>query len=369
MTKKNITILGIRGIPASHGGFETFAENAALYLKENGWNVTVYCQSEGNKNILIDDWRGIKRVHVGTYGNSALSTIIFDWKSILNVTKSNKDVVLILGYNTAIFAIVLKLFGIPNIINMDGIEWARDKWSTFAKIWFWINDWAGCYLGDHLIADHPEIKKHLETRVNKEKITVIPYGAHFIKDVNDAYVKNLNLVPYEYLTVIARPEPENSLYEIVSGFSSQKRNLKLVVLGKYEESNPYHLKVLNAASDEVLFVGPIYDSTIVSALRFYSLAYIHGHKVGGTNPSLVEALGAGNAVIAHDNKYNRWVANEGGLYFKSADECSLRIDEIKSNPILLAKLKENSLKRFHSSLTWPKVLTQYDLLLSKFIKK
>ncbi|MBI2733759.1 MAG: DUF1972 domain-containing protein, partial [Aquabacterium sp.] len=167
---KTLRILGTRGIPAAHGGFETFAEHLALYLRDRGWRVIVYCQEVGQAPTVHDTWQGIERVRISVPGDNSLSTMRFDWLSILDAAKHD-DLCLTLGYNTAIFNAVLRLKGIPNIFNMDGIEWIRAKWSKPAKTWFWMNDWFGCWLGNHLIADNPAIKTHLMTRVPADKIT------------------------------------------------------------------------------------------------------------------------------------------------------------------------------------------------------
>ena len=316
--KKSLRILGTRGIPAAHGGFETFAEKLALYLHSRGWDVTVYCQKNDGKGIYEDTWHGVKRVNISVHRQGALGTIIFDIKSILHAAKYS-DLVLTLGYNTAIFCSWFRLKGITNIINMDGIEWKRKKWGGFAKIWLYMNDWFGCWLGNHLIADHPMIKKHLETRISSKKCTMIPYGADVIEGSDFDILQQYDLEVYSYITLIARPEPENSVLEIVSGFSRKNRGIKLVVLGEYRNDNEYHKNVKNVASDEVLFLGGIYDKSILQALRYYCRAYIHGHQVGGTNPSLLEAMGAGNPVIAHDNLFNRWVTGSQAAYFQCAD--------------------------------------------------
>lgn len=363
---KTLRILGTRGIPAAHGGFETFAEHLALYLRGCGWRVIVYCQDEGTGDMFEDTWQGIERVRIPVKGNGAWSSIVFDWISIKHAAQ-HKDLCLTLGYNTAIFDILLRVKGIPNVINMDGIEWIRAKWSKPAKAWFWLNDWIGCLTGDHLVADHPAIKTHLMTRVGEDKITMIPYGAVPVEEAPEQPVRELNLTPGNYLTVIARPEPENSLLEIVSAFSRKRRGYKLAVLGNYQESNAYHCAVKAAASDEVLFLGAIYDPKIVQALRFHSAAYVHGHQVGGTNPSLVEALGAGNAVIAHDNRFNKWVAGQGAIYFDSTDTLARQFDDLLPDKQALQRMRETSRLRFQQSLTWPIVLSQYEDLLTSFL--
>lgn len=366
MMQKTLRILGTRGVPAAHGGFETFAEYLSLYLVSKGWRVVVYCQDDGAGPVFEDTWQGVERVHIPVAQGGPKGTIVFDWKATAHAAK-HPDLCLTLGYNTAMFCGLLRLKGIPNLINMDGIEWSRMKWGPVAKLWFWMNDWAGCWLGNHLVADHPQIKVHLQTRVKGSKVTTIPYGADEVTAAPTAPVHALGLEPGKYLTVIARAEPENSLLEMVQGFSAKPRGMTLVVLGNYQPDNAYHQAVKAAASDEVKFVGAIYDKTVVQALRFHSAAYVHGHQVGGTNPSLVEALGAGNAVIAHDNRFNRWVVGEGAVYFSGADGFARCMDELQANPGKLATLQAHGRARYRDAFTWSDVLRQYENLLTHYL--
>lgn len=363
-TKKHLAILGIRGIPASHGGFETFAERLALYLTEKDWRVTVYCQESGRGDIQLDEWCGVKRVRIPVEKDGPVGTMLFDWKSINHVIKSGrKDLVLTLGYNTAIFCARYRIAGITNVINMDGLEWKRDKWALPHKVWLWLNERAGCLLGNRLVADHPRIEDHLATRVRRNKITMIPYGADEIVDADVHLIRKYGLEPKRYLIVIARPEPENSLLEIVKAFSRVKRNFKLVLLGKYDPSIAFHRMVLEAASGEVIIPGAIYDRAIVEALRSYSRLYVHGHRVGGTNPSLVEALGAGSAVLAHDNQFNRWVAGSAALYFDNESTCAAALDRLLIDDEKIAELERGAKLRFSEAFTWSQILQSYEGLL------
>lgn len=361
---KHLRILGIRGLPAAHGGFETFAEYLALYLRDRGWKITVYCQIDGQGPVYEDMWQGIHRVNIPVDIAGPKGTMAFDWRAIRHAAAQSRDLCLTLGYNTAAFCAWLRLKGVPNVINMDGIEWSRAKWGGAAKAWFWLNDWAGCWLGNHLVADHPEIANHLATRVPRRKITTIAYGADCLVDMPDAPVRQLGLEPGHYLTLIARPEPENSILEVVSGFSAKPRQCTLAVLGNYDERNAYHRAVKAAAGPEVRFLGAIYDKTVVQALRYHCLAYVHGHQVGGTNPSLVEALGAGNAVIAHDNRFNRWVASDGACYFRDAISFDSAFTSIQAQPQLVDQLRAGALQRYKAGLEWPDILAKYDALLS-----
>lgn len=360
---KRLSILGTRGIPAHHGGFETFAEKLALFLVTKGWRVTVYCQLDGDGPVTTDTWRGVRRVNIPVLRKGAMGTVLFDWKSTLQA-KREEGQILTLGYNTAVFCLHYRLAGKINLINMDGLEWQRDKWSFVERAWLYLNERAGCWLGNHLIADHPEIQKYLASRVKSEKVTMIPYGADRIDDADDALIETYGLKSKGYSLVIARAEPENFILEIVKAFSFRKRNQKLVVLGNYAPAeNEYHRSVLQAASNEVIFPGAIYDKATVSSLRFHTLLYVHGHTVGGTNPSLVEALGAGSAVLAHDNFFNRWVAGDGAAYFISEIDCNHRFDELLSDHNKLERMRVWSRRRFAQQFQWDDVLGKYEQLL------
>ena len=365
-----IQILGIRGIPAQHGGFETFAEHFALYLVGKGWNVTVYCQENGEGSLYEDDWQGVHRVHIPVTQEGAKGTVVFDWKSTLHVVK-RKVPVLTLGYNTAIFCAFYRLNGIKNIINMDGVEWRRGKWSTLERAWLYINEKLGAWLGNHLIADHPEIKNHLAQFVSSDKITVIPYSADILDFADEDQLVPFGLEKNKYAILIGRPEQENSILEIVKAYSRGRRGMPLVILGNYTpESNDYHKQVIDAASDEIKFVGAIYSKAVVQALRFFARFYIHGHTVGGTNPSLVEALGAGSPVLAHDNKFNRWGAGEGARYFSSEESCAQEIEILLRDDDLIAKMKRYSRQQISNKFTWDKIHQAYEnLLLAQLFAK
>lgn len=359
----SVAILGIRGIPAQHGGFETFAEHFAVYLQQKDWQVTVYCQVEGTGEIYEDEWCGIHRVHIPVGQDGAKGTVVFDWQSTVHAAK-RKTPVLTLGYNTAIFCVLYRLMGIKNVINMDGIEWRRGKWSVLERAWLYLNEKLGAWLGNHLIADHPEIKNHLAQVTTASKITVIPYSADILKTADKTLLGQFNLEQNRYAIVIARPEQENSILEIVKAYSKVGRGMPLVILGNYTpDSNEFHKDVLDAAGDEVKFVGAIYDKDMVQALRFFSRFYIHGHTVGGTNPSLVEALGAGSPVLAHDNKFNRWVAGDGARYFSSEEECAVHISTLLIDDELISSMRSQSFQQIQNNFTWNKIHKAYEELL------
>lgn len=360
---RTVRILGTHGVPGNYGGFETAAENVALHLVARGWRVIVYCQVDEGDGITEDQWRGITRVNVPVPDRSWKGTSRFDLISIRHASRHD-DLCLTFGYNTAVFNLLQRVKRIPNVINMDGIEWSRSRWGKVKQAILWSNERIACHVGNHLIADHPEIATYLRTRAKSSKITTITYGAATVEDASPAIPESYGLTPGRYLTLIARPIPENSILELVEGFSRTEREVDLAILGAYDpELDPYHAAVQKAAGPRVRFLGPIYEPEEVQALRFHSVGYLHGHTVGGTNPSLVEALGCGNPVIAHDNVYNRWVAQNAALYFRDSAGVDVALNELLGSPEVSARLSERARARHGEEFTWDHVASQYEKLL------
>ncbi|WP_077684632.1 DUF1972 domain-containing protein [Tessaracoccus aquimaris] len=365
-SRPTVRILGTHGVPANYGGFETAAEKVGLHLRDNGWRVIVYCQVQGKGPIGYDEWRGIERVNIPVALPGWRGTSMFDLLSVRHAGR-HRDVNLVFGYNTGIFNLWQRVRRVPMVINMDGIEWSRSRWGFTRQAILYVNERFAALFGNHLIADHPEIEKYLWTRAPRRKITMIAYGADEVLEADEAPVRALGLEPGRYLTLICRPIPENSILELVEGFSRRPRHVKLALLGDYRpDEDEYHRAVVEAASDEVVFLGGIFDPDVVQPLRFHSAMYLHGHTVGGTNPSLVEALGAGNPVLAHDNAYNRWTAGPAQAYFSTADEVAERLDEALGSPSGLAAMSAAARVRYRSGLTWQQVGEQYRELLEKF---
>jgi glycosyltransferase involved in cell wall biosynthesis len=363
--RKSIWVLGTRGIPACHGGFETFAERLALFLAARDWQVSIFCQVARGTRIVEEAWCGVRLIKIPVHLDGPLGTLLFDLRSIFRVLR-HPALVLNLGYNTACFGIALRLAHIFNVINMDGLEWQRAKWSAPVRAWLWLNERLGCHLGNHLIADHPEIARHIATRTRGRKISCIPYGSDKV-DRADSPADRLpgGTASDGYTLVIARPEPENSILEIVDAFSRTPRPVSLIVVGDYNSSISYHRAVQEAAGPQVYFPGAIYDRTVVDTLRAHARLYVHGHRVGGTNPSLVEALGAGSPVLAHDNRFNRWVAGPEMVYFGDTDDCAAAFDRLLYDESGLARMRDAARRQHERMFVWDPVLEAYESLLTE----
>lgn len=364
----HLIILGIRGVPAAHGGFESFAEQLVPWMVHNGWRVTVYCQGSESGKRYEDCWEGCRRIHIPVKSTGSLATIEFDVKSTRDAVRQ-EGVLLTLGYNTGFLSAYARLRGCTNVINMDGIEWKRAKYSNAQKAYLWLNERLASISGSLLIADHPQIAAHHSKHANAQKIKMIPYGSDEVNRAELNALLRFEIKQDNFFTVIARPEPENSLLEIVRAFSRKPRGANLVVLGGLRPDHPYQAKILSVASKEVIFPGAIYDKPTLHALRFYSLAYVHGHQVGGTNPSLVEALGAGNAVIAHDNPFNRWVAGPAAKFFTNEDEIERHFEHLLHSESTRKSLRAYAKQRWKEDFTWEKILTSYQIMFEEVRKQ
>jgi glycosyltransferase involved in cell wall biosynthesis len=365
--RKAVRILGTRGIPARHGGFESFTEPLALDLVERGWDVAVYCQAPHGTGFREETWRGVRLVHIPARGSASVASVAFDFKSTLHAARS-RELALVMGYNTALFSAWYRLKGIPSLMNMDGLDLLRPKWRPPVRQFFQLNERLGCILPDQLIADHPAIAEYLATRVPERKITMIPYGSNSVRGADPRIVEGYGLLPGRYCLVVCRPESGHSLEEVVRAFSRRERSVKLVILGGYDpDGNEFHRRVVSLASREVVFPGAIYDKPVVEALRFHAMLYIHGHCFGGTNPSLVEALGAGSPVLARDNKYNRWVAGPAARFFGDEEELARELDRLLEDGAERGRMAEASRRRHAEEFAWEKSLERYESLLLRWL--
>lgn len=363
--------MGSRGIPARYGGFETLAERLSLHLTARGWSVRVYCQAEeadGDHAIRRDTWRGVERVTIAPRLSGAPGTMEFDLRCVRDVITSRAvhddvtQVDLVLGYNTAVFNLLQRAHGRRVVINMDGIEWRRSKWGPAARAWLWLNERIALRAGSQLIGDHPRIAQRLKT-LGRPDTHMIPYGADIIGAVHRDAAQPLEVMRDGYFLFVARIEPENGLLEILRAHAASQVPQRCVVVGQLHAGNAYHDRVRAAARADTIFAGAIYEAAPLAALRAQCRAYLHGHSVGGTNPTLVEALGAGNAVLAHDNPFNRWTAGPEQLFYGDDDTCRDMFRRLDRDTAKRDAMRAAARARHAETFGWGAVLSAYEALL------
>jgi len=324
-----LAILGTRGIPARYGGFETFAEELSVHLTSAGVYVAVFCErGEGEQPAT---YRGVRIEYISSPHLGPLTTILFDLFCLWRARKGY-DVVYMLGYGASIFCFLPRLWHSTVWINMDGVEWKRSKWNLIAKWYLRFMEAAAMRTANRVIADAEGIRTFLRARHGGgTPCSVIPYGAPIVERAPDiSLLASWDLKPREYYLVVCRLEPENHVLEVVKGYCGSADPAPLVIVGDTRMDTAYVRSLLALRDDRIRFIGTVYEKNKLNALRYYCKAYFHGHSVGGTNPSLLEALGCGNIVLAHDNVFNREVAAEAGIYFRAAEDIPALIREIES---------------------------------------
>ena len=354
----DICLIGVRGIPNRYGGFERLVEVLAPYLVEQGHRVTVFCECEpGQTAPSADTWHGVHRSFLATRFSGPLGTIEYDWRAFRAVPAG--AVALIFGYGTGILQRRLARLGIRHAVNMDGIEWQRAKWGRLARTWLRWNERAAARHADLLIADHPEIQAYLAHALQTAS-TMIAYGVDELALAPPSALPEhplLRRYPDQgYFLVVARPEPENQIHVLLDAYARSQRRLPLLVLGGFD-ANAYG-RELKAQHPEAHFAGGVYDAAALDALRGRSALYLHGHSVGGTNPSLIEAMAAGALVVAHDNLFNRWVMGEGGLYVRAAADLTQRLDSalpVHDREAFVARARA----RCREAFLWSEILSRY----------
>lgn len=360
-----VAILGTRGVPASYGGFETAVEEIGRRLVERGHEVTVYCRNPGQHRteylgMHLVNVPAIRHRYTETLSHTALSTVHA-------VVRDRPDVVLLLNAGNAPMLQPLRLAGIPTAIHLDGLESKREKWrGAGARYYRWAED-ASVRWGQEVIADAQAIADHVRRDHGRECV-VIAYGAPVI-DPPATRLPELDLVSGGYHLVVARFEPENHVLEAVHAHRASRESRPLVVVGSAPYSQWYVDAVHGAADHDprIRFTGGIYDQELLDQLYGHAITYIHGHSVGGTNPSLLRAMGAGAAVAAFDVEFNREVTDGQALFWADAGQLTGILDEVASGSLddELSRLRERSQQRVLEHYQWDQVTDQYEALIDR----
>ncbi len=360
-----IAILGARGIPASYGGFETFAEQLATRLASRGHQVTVYAEC-GDQPVADTVYQGVRVRSRRRPRWGAASVLAYDCACLWDARRGY-DLVYMLGYGAAWACWWPRVFGVPVWINVDGLEWARSKWGWGARTYLRCMEWMSTKVATRLIADAEAIAQRFRQNYPSGAPTsFIAYGAELVpaESVDSSVLANWGLQAHRYMLVVARPEPENHILEIVQGYLLHGGDWPLVVVGDVSGGTPYQRQLKALASERVRFVGGIYDVAQLQSLRVHAACYLHGHSVGGTNPSLLEALACGNWVIAHDNPYNREVARDAAEYFNTPEQLARCLDRVVGQGAgLQARRAQHARAIVSEHYTWDGIADAYEVLM------
>lgn len=351
-----IGILGTRGIPNQYGGFEQFAEYFAVHAAHKGHEVFVY--NSHNHTYQENTFNKVNLIHcydpekkIGTPGQ-----FIYDLNCILDARKRNFDIILQLGYTSSSVWFGLHPKKPLVVTNMDGLEWKRSKFSKSVQRFLSYAEKRAVQKSDYLISDSIGIQKYISDKYNAES-QYIAYGAHNFDSPDVSILQKYEVDKNQYNMILARFEPENNIEMVLDGTVLSANKTPVLVIGNHNTKYGSYLKNKFANQPHIRFIGAVYNLNDLNNLRYFSNIYFHGHTVGGTNPSLLEAMASQALIAAHDNEFNKGVLNDNAFYFNSPNEVEKIINTIKKNDNL--QLVQNNFEAIASDFNWEKINEQY----------
>lgn len=377
----HIFIIGSKGIPASYGGFETFVEKLTEYRKEANIQYHVACMGECYDEFYYNNARCFK-IKVPQIGSA--KAVYYDIKAFSECLKFidehhiEKPIIYVLACRIGPFLKRLKKGLLKSngklYVNPDGQEWKRDKWNYFIKKYWKISECLMVKFADLLICDSKQIQEYIKRDYSRfhPKTIFIAYGADtersLLKDDEEKikiWYEKWNLQKNFYYLVVGRFVPENNFECIIREFMQSTSNKDLVLITNVE-GNKYYKTLMNQTGFDrdkrIKFVGTVYDQELLKKIREGAFAYIHGHEVGGTNPSLLEALASTKLNLLFNVEFNQEVAGDGALYWtkKQGDLSKLveKMDILSTSDILNFELKAH--ERIEENYTWEHINSEYE---------
>lgn len=363
-----IAMIGTRGVPARYGGFETCVEEVGARLAERGHLVTVYCRShvaDGAK--LLQSYKGMRLVQLPAVQRRSLETLSHTALSVGHIFGKGTEAAIVFNSANAPLLPALRARRIPVATHVDGLEWKRAKWAGAGREYYRRAESMAVRWSDLLIADAQGISDYYDAEFGVDTVQ-IAYGAPILAERKPELLADLGVKQHEYHLVVARFEPENHVDLIVEGYVQSKATKPLVVVGGAPYSDEYTSRIRKLADDRVRLVGPVWDQDVLDQLYANALTYLHGHSVGGTNPSLLRAIGAGAATNAFDVIFNREVLDTAGCYFKTPADVRRLVEEAESDNETCTKRGQASLERA-KLYNWDDVADKYENLARRLITK
>ena len=362
-----IAILGTRGIPNHYGGFEQFAEFFSVYLAEQGHQV--YCYNSHNHKYQEKTFHGVNLIHKNDpeYKYGTFGQFIYDYNCIIDSRKRDFDIILQLGYTSNSVWFFLMPKKAINIINMDGLEWKRSKYSKPVQQFLKVAEWLAAKSGDYLVSDSLGIKKFLQEKYKKES-TYIAYGAYPFSSPNEQILEEYQVEKENFNMIMARFEPENNLDMVLEGVALNSYDkTPILVIGNHNTKYGEYLKNKFKSHENIRFMGGIYNLEHLNNLRYFSKLYFHGHSVGGTNPSLLEAMASQALIAAHNNDFNKGVLKENAFYFSNPTEVKNLLNNTKkSNNLPFIK---NNYEAIVNEFNWTKINGDYLQLFEQCMER
>jgi glycosyltransferase involved in cell wall biosynthesis len=366
-----LAILGSRGIPPAYGGFETFAWELSAELARRGHEVTVYSY-RGRTDESRSLPSGVRRRFVGGLSGKHLETVTHTAVGALDCVRHRQDAVLLLNAANAFVAFLPRLRGTPVALNVDGIERQRAKWGRAGRAWYALGERLSLILPDAIVADAQVIADYYRERYGRET-TVIAYGATPLErsPVPDlARHGLLDVEPGRYILYVSRLEPENQADLVIRAFASVPGDVPLLIVGDapYAAAYKAELTRLAAADPRVRLLGARYGEAYTDLQRA-AMAYVQATSVGGTHPALIEAMAAGNLVLAYATPENREVTAGSAILFETEEELASALARVVAAPVLAEheRLRAAARDNAISTYSWTAIADAYEALFADLI--
>ncbi len=362
-----IAIMGTRGIPANYGGFETFADEVSRRLVERGHEVTVYCRTH---NIDYPDsyYRGVRLVKLPSLQHKYFDTVFHTFLSVLHSLVRRYQVVLICNSVNSIFAALPRLSGQKVAVNVDGLEWQRAKWNKAGQWVYRISEWLATFIPHQIVTDSKFIQSYYLKRFGKQS-TFIPYGAPEELYPPSEYLKKFNVKPREYVLYVSRLEPENNAHHVVQAFEKVKTNKRLVIVGDAPYNSDYIRNLKETKDDRIIFTGYVFGEGY-REFQSNAYCYIQATEVGGTHPALLEGMGFGNCIMAHDVPEHREALGRAGLYYayRNPDDLAAKLQKLLDDPETVEEYRRRAARRARLRYSWEGVTVDYEHLFSRMLR-
>jgi glycosyltransferase involved in cell wall biosynthesis len=357
-----IAFIGMRGVPARYGGFETCAEELGKRLARRGHDVRVYCRSRYYPDRLRT-YEGMTLIYRPAFRARTLETLSHTALSLGHAALRANDVCLVFNTANSPLLWIARTAGKRIVVHTDGLEWERDKWRGWGGRYF---KWAATLatrLSVPLISDSLEIQAYYR-RVFHRETHFIAYGAPLLESRDPSLLRPFGLVPGEYVLQLARFEPENNFHLTIEAFARLSTPKKLVLVGGSAYESDYIRRLRATRDSRAIFTGFVYETDVLCELLTNAYVYIHGNEAGGTNPGLLQAMGAGCAVLARDVPFNREVGGLSAVYYdKDADDLGMKLRWALDHPGDLSALREGARRIIRDRYEWEAVTDDYERLL------
>jgi glycosyltransferase involved in cell wall biosynthesis len=357
--KLNLAIVGSRGFPSTYGGYETLVRYLARDWFSKGHSVSVYCRSRtGSRRVWITD--GVRCIWTPGLDTLKFSTLSFGATAAIDASLRRYDAVLVLNIANGFYLPLMRARRVSTVVNTDGVEWERGKWGPLARRLFRVGARMTAHYADVLVADSQVIADLWQSLFGVESL-FIPYGAPILSDPGADKIAALGLERRRYVLVVARLIPENNVALIHDAVESLSPRPVLVIVGAAPNGSPLYNKVeIWGSQDNVRMLGHVEDQALLAQLWANAGVYVHGHSVGGTNPGLLQALGAGAPTVALDTPFNREVIQSDEQMFPHrAADLAAKVADVLADAALQDRLADHGRAVVARSYKWPEVSQLY----------